>query len=446
MEKMKRYLKSRAAVVTLAAATALSNNYSDNVVQAPDITTLIGSKNVPDGMELLTVDELKKAYEKVKGSRDVYGVVSETRQKIKNSAAFLIRWAPGMVETKLAETEKIGVNDLETMGIEKKSFAPLVDLGVFDLTKLRNGTLNLDALTELGTKEIVIMEDRSPKFFLNYDGYKKDGEVPLNRHGNTEQKWQMEDLKKLVDLLHQKNIKVVIGFWGNTGDKDNNPFVRDNWENLKPVVPTSDDVNPLSFVKSRKEKGKEIPFADYVTGQYQDLKRDFGFDGLFLGDGLMGFRSFLDPDGPYDFSEITPLWTDFYKRVYGGVKRAGKNDTLWAYDCMANGAHKARRNGLDLQAITPYVDNYIFQSYGNDAWGSDYMNLPGYDVNRDAYELATLPEALKAKARYSVGLGDSVEQWKGKKSNIKAKHALLRDNARKGTLGVWSNDMLKGLL
>lgn len=446
MEKMKRYLKSRAAVVTLSAATALSNNYSDNVVQAPDITTLIGSKNVPDGMELLPVDELKKAYEKVKGSRDVYGVVSETRQKIKTVDKFLIRWAPGIVKTKLSETEKIGVDDLEKMGIEKKSFAPLVDLGVFDLDKLRNGTLNLDVLTELGTKEIVIMEDRSPKFFLNYDGYKKDAAVPLNRHGNADQKWQMEDLKKLIDLLHQKGIRVVIGFWGNTGDKDNNPFVRDNWENLKPVVPTSDDVNPLSFVKSRKEKGKEIPFADYVVGQYEDLKRDFGFDGLFLGDGLMGFRSFLDPDGPYDFSDITPLWTDFYKRVYGGVKRAGENDTLWAYDCMANGAHKARRNGLDLQAITPYVDNYIFQSYGNDAWGNNYMNLPGYNVNRDARELATLPEALKAKTRYSVGLGDSVEQWKGKRANIKEKHALLRDNARKGTLGVWSNDMLKNLL
>src|SRR5690606_2982498 len=150
--------------------------------------------------------------------------------------------------------------------------------------------------------------------------------------------------------------------------------------------PTSDDLNPLSFVTDAD--GKRMPFVDYVVKQYQQLDKDFGFDGLFLGDGLMGFRSFLDPYGPYDFSDKQYVWTDFYRRMYEGLKKIDEDDTLWAYDCMANGPAAARKNGVALSVLSKYIDNYIFQSYGNDAWGRDYMRLPGYTVDRDAEHIA----------------------------------------------------------
>jgi len=160
----------------------------------------------------------------------------------------------------------------------------------------------------------------------------------------------------------------------------------------------------------------------------------------------MGFRAFLDFDGPYQAADFRHLWTDFYKRINKGVKSADANDMLWAYDCMANGTARARTNGLDLEGVAPFIDNYIFQSYSNDAWGGGYMNLPGYNLERDRAEIASLPPALKAKTRYSVGLGDSVEGWYGKKQAIRDKHGAMRDHAGKGTLGVWSNELIRGIL
>jgi hypothetical protein len=350
---------------------------------------------------------------------------------------------PGFIKTKVKKPENLTFDNLDEAGIDKKTFSPLVDLGAFDLQKIRDGNADFSKLAEEGVKEIVLMEDRDPMFYLNYNGYDPRKEVPLNRHGAKNERWLMEDMKKLIELLHKAGIKVVMGFWGNSGNHEGNAFINRNWENLKPVIPLSDDINPLSFVKDNEDH--EMPFADYVVRQYAKIKRDFHVDGLFLGDGLMGYRSFLDSQGPYDLEDTAPLWTDFYRRIHKGIKEQGDNDTLWAYDCMGNGTEKILRNGVDLKALAPHIDNYIFQAYGSDAWGKNYMRLPGYDLQRDTREASTLPPSLKVKTRYTVGLGDSVEGWIGRRADIKAKHALLERNAHKGTLGVWSNEIVRRL-
>lgn len=330
------------------------------------------------------------------------------------------------------------------MDIPKGSLAPLVDLGAFDLKRLREGTLKLSRLKEQGINEIVLMEDRAPIFFLNYNGYNAGEKVPLNRHMDTGANWTMADLKKLVDGLHENGIKVVIGFWGNAKNWENNPFIRQNWDALKPVIPISDDINPLCFVTD--ENGKQITFAQYIAQQYNKLNRDFNFDGLFLGDGLMGYRAFLDPYGPYDFSDASHLWTDFYRRVYEGVKGADEGDSLWAYDCLGKGGSNASSHGLDLREIAPYLDNYVAQTYGSDAWGENYMALPGYNLERDTKEISDLPPGIKAKTRYTMGIGDSVEGWAGTTESVRSKHKALSPHAKKGTLGVWSNGMVRKLV
>ena len=439
-------LKKRMAVIALGASAATADRL--DAFHTEDQLHKISQGVVSETMEipekLIPPEQLPALYEQVKLRRDAYQTVAGTRHNVRKLIGFLWQAGPNMIRTALGSKEDISHQVLDEAGIEREKMTTLVDLSAFDLKRFRADDLDFSILAKNGVREIVLMEDRDPQFFLNYEGFEEGKTVPLNRHGRKEDKWSMSDLKKLVGKLQEQGIKVVIGFWGNTGGKDGNEFIKRNWEALTPVIPTSDDINPLSMVKDKT--GKEMSCADYIVRQYQQLEKDFGFDGLFLGDGLMGFRSFLDPNGDYNTADFNQLWTDFYRRVYDGVKKTGEGKTLWAYDCMGNGATRARSNGLYLNGIAKYIDNYIFQSYSNDAWGSGYMNLPGYDLARDKAQITDLPDELKIKTKYSIGIGDNVEGWAGKASAIKDKHQQIGSQARKGTLGVWSNGLIRGIL
>lgn len=435
-------LLPKALIVAAAAGAAIYRQTTkpQDLEEPADITDPI---EFTDKGRLMTQAELVGEYNNLIQARDILAKTVTTRRSISSVASFLLNWAPGLATMHLRPSEKITMEDLEKIGIEKQGFTPLVDLGAFSLKSLREGTLDANKFKEAGINEVVIMEDRAPHFFLNYSGFNPDQEVPLNRHGNKQDKWTMEDLRKLSETLHEADIRVIIGFWANTEDKDNNPFVKQNWDRLQPLLPMSDDMNVMSFVIDKD--GREVTFADYVVAQYKKISRDIEFDGLFLGDGLMGWRSFLDTETRYDFSEKQYLWTDFYRRIKNGITAEDPQNALWAYDCMGNGKTRSRLNGVSMQAITPQIDNYVFQSYGNDAWGSDYMNLPGYDLQRDTDQIKTIPEEMRAKVRYTIGLGDSVEHWWGRKEWISDKHSNVGPHAHKGTLGVWSNEILARL-
>jgi hypothetical protein len=394
--------------------------------------------------DLKDPEVLEKAYDALAVCRDIYGIIPTVRSRIFSILKFVFNASPGFIKARVSRPEVITFDDLEAVGVSGEGFAPLVDLGAFNLNKLRHNQLDLGRLEENNVREIVLMEDRSPIFFLNYSGYRPDGVVPLNRHSNIEETWTMQDLKNLIDDLHVHGIKFVIGFWGNAGSRNTNPFVVRNWETLKPVIPVSDDINPLSFVVD--EYGRRLPFAEYIVQQYRRLNDDFELDGLFLGDGLMGYRAFFDSDGPYYFSDMADVWTDFYRRVYTGLKETDPSDTLWAYDCLGKGSEASLTHGVDIAGITPYVDNYVFQSYGSDAWGEKFMALPGYDLERDLEAIQALPRQTKMKTKYCAGLRDNVEGWSSTKSKIAEKHKTLSPFAGAGSLGVWSNDVFRRLL
>ena len=438
--------KKRVGVLALGATLAVGERV--DAYNTEDQISKISQGVVTEKMDipekLIPPEQLPALYEQVKLRRDAYQTVAGTRNNIRKIVGFLWQAGPYMLKTAVSSKEDISYQVLDEAGVERGKMTALVDLSAFDLKRFRADDLDLGILAKNGINEVVLMEDRDPQFFLNYDGFKDDKVVPLNRHGRKEDQWTMADLKKLVGKLQDEKIKVVIGFWGNTGGKDGNEFIKRNWDSLSPMIPSSDDINPLSMVKD--QTGKEMSCADYIVKQYQQLESDFGFDGLFLGDGLMGFRSFLDPNGDYNTSDFNQLWTDFYHRVYEGVKKTGPEKTLWAYDCMGNGSILARNNGLHLSGIAKYIDNYIFQSYSNDAWGSGYMNLPGYNLARDKAQITDLPDELKLKTRYSVGIGDNVEGWAGKAKDIRDKQTQIGAEAKKGTLGVLSNGLVRGIL
>jgi hypothetical protein len=392
----------------------------------------------------LSLDTLRREYSRIGLLRQSSTITAGTRDDITKQLDLVLRMAPNYVKMQLAKTPEHQLNEVEELGMKMENFSPLVDLSAFDLNKLRSGQLNLDALKQRGLRELVLMEDRDPQFFLNYPGFNPTQPVPLNRHGSKQEVWTQADLRLLTEKMHQSGLKVTIGFWGNIENAANNEFLKRNWAQIQPVIPGSTDMNPLAIV--RDTNGREMAFADYVLSQYQKLHRDFGFDGLFLGDGLMGYRDFKDPNAPYDFSSTTSLWTDFYKRLHQGVHEITPNGKLWSYDVMGKGTADSKKHGVDLTGITHHLDSFVFQAYGSDAWGKDYMVLPGYDLARDQKAISELPPELQAKTKYSVSFGDAVEGWTASAASNKIKHQTLKDHALQGGLGVWSNQTIRRLL
>lgn len=409
----------------------------------------------------LPMEVLRPEYEKLRQEPNLGHTLAASRIKVNRIANFGIQIAPGVISTKMEDHKDLTIEDLEAAGIQMGTFTPMVDLTAFNVRLLRTGGINLKNLSEKGIKEIVIMEDRDPQMGLNYNGYKADEVVPLSRHAKDEnhKAWKMEDLKDLVEQLREANIRVIIGFWLNAGNADKNEFIRKNWATVKPVIESSDDLNPLSIVND--QQGKEMPFADYIVRQYEKLEKDFGFSGLYLGDGAMGYRSFLEPEQPNDFSATKHLWTDFFKRIHQGVKAIDPNDTLWAYDCLGKGPKDALRHGVDVKAILPYLDGgYAFQSYSRSAWGDNFMNLPGYTAERDQAQIQDLsgdvgynkgennnlvPPHL-AHVKYTVNIKDNVEGWHSNKQIVAADQKTLGPNAPGGTVGIWSNAIVSQML
>lgn len=393
---------------------------------------------------ILSAEELTEQYNQLAALRSTTKITAETRQDLQKQIDQALQIAPNFLRMKFAQAENHSLETVEHLGIKMDTFSPMVDLSAFDLNKLRTGQLNLETLKQRGLKEIVLMEDRDPQFFLNYKNYNANQSVPLNRHGQGSDNWTMHDLKQLTDQLHQAGLKVTIGFWGNAENAANNNFLKNNWEQLHPIIPGSSDINPLAMVKD--QQNHSIPFADYIVAQYARLHQDFGFDGLFLGDGLMGYRDFRDPHAPYDFTSTTKLWTDFYRRIHSGVHQANPQGKLWAYDVMGKGPEQALKHGIDQSALAPYLDTYVFQAYGSDAWGKDYMNLPGYSLERDQQHLSSLPPSLAAKTKYTMAFGDQVEGWHSNKATIREKHQALHSHAKQGSFGVWSNQLIRNLI
>lgn len=169
---------------------------------------------------------------------------------------------------------------------------------------------------ELGREEVklvVLMEDRQPDFFLKYDAYDAESYVRLNRHGphNTTYYPTQSDLKLFVKAFHEVGIEIQYGFWVHenrwTNKRHPELLLTDSTGSCLCSEYYTNDFNPLASMKEDFDYGIKDgePFAEYVCKQYSNLADDFGFDGLFLADGGMGFRLFGD-DGIgvncYDYS------------------------------------------------------------------------------------------------------------------------------------------------
>ena len=312
--------------------------------------------------------------------------------------------------------------------------AVCVDLGAFP-----------DSLPSLiGIDTVVIMEDRSPEFFLEYDGYRPNKAVPLNRHGGPMNSYKTQrDLKNLVQKIHEQGIDVLIGFWGFWADGLSQPS---NWLEKHPELTPrrhdeSDIGNPFAVLK---EEG--ITFAQYIANQYKKLYQDFAFDGLFLGDGLCGFRSFMHLERYTDRRHDVEKWADFYRTVVRALHEA--KGELWAYDCMGFSALAAAAHGVDYDLLAKVgLDVLVFQTYPT-AWAK-YFKVPGKTgLYQDLHNFVTVSEAFSfpssIRLYYTLEMGDSREGWWPTWKDTRDQMKEFQKYAD-GKILVWGNETMASL-
>jgi hypothetical protein len=288
-------------------------------------------------------------------------------------------------------------------------------------------------------KTVVIMEDRRPDFFLGFKGYRFFDIVSLNRHGPFKSVWTHDNLKRLVQDLHNQGKEVLIGFWGFWGDGISRPtpWLREHPELEHRRWTESDIGDPFAILYPER-----ISFAKHIANQYQLLHEAFGFDGLFLGDGLCGFRDFWDLNRYRDQWRKTLDFAEFYGMIAKAVHATGGK--LWAYDCEGLPYEEAIHHGADYLLLAEAgLDFLVFQSYK--AALVDLFRIPGkHGLSQDVDSMQTIREALKSQKcllYHTLGVGDIVEGWYPRHQDLQDQMRML-DPHSDGRVIVWANGLL----
>ena len=362
----------------------------------------------------------------------------------------------------------------DTAGAMRDGFAAgvCVDLGAFDPTLQDAGVGHwLDRAAGVPSW-VVVMEDREPDFFHGYAGYAPDAAVPLNRHGPHRHAWTQRDLRTLVSSFQARGVKVLLGYWIHecrfVDDDHPELLIRDATGKLwQDVVERNADFNPMRRMRADPARGvrEGERYSTWSARQYARLQRDFGFDGLFLGDGAMGFRrhgkdwkdlrhfdyheawlaefredaDFMHHEGcalhrkdattpeqakdvqtyhwPHWVAWNTDRWTGYYREMATEVHRTG--GLLAAYNCMNYDPALARLHGVDYRAIAEAgLDVLVFQAYDY-AWGPlgpfGFLNITRKDLETNLRALllarAHVGHETDMKIVVTVETEDEVEGW-----------------------------------
>ncbi len=348
--------------------------------------------------------------------------------------------------------------------IDSTEVSACVDLGAFDPTLPDCGVKAFVQRSKRLLDWVCIMEDRRPDFYLTYRG--TEDSVPLNRHGPNMQAWRPLDMKRLIKFLHLYGLTVQLGFWVHESQwvDERHPellMMRSTGSWWRDNIARSADINPLKRMRGDKEYGIEEGqrFYEYALSQYKKLQRDFEFDGLFIGDGGMGFREFGDDRRGlkfFDYSEAwldefvkskyykphencaiieagfatvkardiwtvhwndwvkfnVERWTEFYRYMAHGVHATGGK--LSAYNAMNYGPIIALLHGVDYRQIAEAgLDYLIFQTYDY-AWGPLKFEMVNKDISTNLFELRATKAFVdnKTKVFFTTEIGDRVEGWK----------------------------------
>lgn len=355
---------------------------------------------------------------------------------------------------------------------------------------------------------VVLMEDRRPEFFLGFEPGDDATPVPLNRHGPNPGTWTVADVRDLVGRLHARGVKVLLGVWMHECawvDDDHPELLMTDadgrlWQDVRA---RSADINPMKRLRADPARGIEegMPFPDYVARQYAALRDALGLDGLFVGDGGMGFRQFakddrdaltfdFDPAWVHEFvaspaferhagcklhGEDAALsasdvrthhaeawltwtrarWAGFYKGLADVVHATG--GTLAAYNVMNYDPVLAREHGVDYRDLADAgLDVLVFQTY-DWAWGPNgpLDPVPHKDAATNLVSLlltrGQVGHATPMRIVFTTETNDAVERWAAPVERVVEEieaYAGARSHdgtrwrpAADGTLVVWGNQV-----
>ena len=389
-----------------------------------------------------------------------------------------------------------------------------LDLGAFDPTLADCGVAAYVARAQRTLDWVVVMEDRQPVFFHGHRAFEPDATVPLNRHGPRSDAWRQADVRRLVAAFHEHGLKVLLGYWVHecafVDERHPELLIRDATGALwQDTVEMNADFSPLRRMRADAEhdvrEGER--YAAWSARQYARLARDFGFDGLFLGDGAMGFRRhgqdwkdlrhfdhhedwhaefradhafsrhegcalLAEADTPTRAADVlahhwehwvafnTERWTEYYREMAEAVHATG--GILAAYNVMNYDPVLARQHGVDYRGIAEAgLDVLVFQAYDY-AWGP--LGPFGFlDITKKDLE-TNLQALLRTRAHVgfdtpmrivvTVETEDEVEGW-----NAPVPHtlgelhhyggAVVEDRgawrrAADGAFIVWGNSVAEG--
>lgn len=386
-----------------------------------------------------------------------------------------------------------------------------LDLGAFDPSLDDCGVGAFLARAQNTLDWVVLMEDRQPVFFHGYAGYEPGAPVPLNRHGPGAHAWRQQDVKRLVEAFHASDVKVLFGYWVHecsfVDERHPELLIRDATGELwQDRTEMNADFSPLRRLREDAHHGIRggERYADWSARRYADLARDFGFDGLFLGDGAMGFRRHGEDWKDlrhFDFHEDwlaefrmdhafshhdgcaigagattaecaadvqahhwahwvefnTERWTEYYRTMAKAVHDTG--GILAAYNCMNYDPMLARQHGVDYRGIAKAgLDILIFQAYDY-AWGPlgpfGSLNIVRKDLETNLQALlrvrAHVGHDTSMQVLVTVETEDEVETWNAPVAHTLGElyhygNALSHDGtdwrrATDGAFVVWGNSV-----
>ena len=126
----------------------------------------------------------------------------------------------------------------------------------------------------------------SPDFVNTYQGYDPEKDVTrYMRFKTAANRWKYRDVKWLIDELHSRGVKVLLGVYLRKEKVKYHYGVHGfavDWVKSHPEILGFQDV--LLFNSTVNMNGKRVLYADYFSMRAELIVKDFGFDGVYLMD------------------------------------------------------------------------------------------------------------------------------------------------------------------
>ena len=126
----------------------------------------------------------------------------------------------------------------------------------------------------------------SPDLVNTYQGYDPEKDITrYMRFKTAADRWKYRDVRGLVDELHSRGVKVLLGIYLKKEKVKYHYGVHGfavDWVEKHPEILGFQDV--LLFNSTVNINGKHILYANYFSRKIESVVKDFGFDGVYLMD------------------------------------------------------------------------------------------------------------------------------------------------------------------